>query len=271
MLPNPEVSGTLAPTADNVLGVLSLIFWALLIVISIKYVSYVMRADNNGEGGILALLALIHRKSDERGDKKKRRLILIAAGIFGAALLYGDGMITPAISVLSAVEGLEVATPVFKPFVIPITIIILVFLFLLQRHGTARIGLAFGPITLVWFFVIAGLGIASIVQEPSVLAAVNPWYAGRFFAANGWFGFTVMGAVFLVVTGGEALYADMGHLGARPIRITWFVVVLPALLLNYFGQGALILRSPVEVAHPFFTWRPAGCFTRSSCFPPSPP
>ena len=254
---NPEMSGTLAPNSGNVLGVLSLIFWALIIVISIKYLLYVMRADNNGEGGILALLALIHRKADERKEKQERRLILLFAGFFGAALLYGDGMITPAISVLSAVEGLEVATPVFTRFIIPITIVILVLLFLFQRHGTARIGLAFGPITLIWFVTIATLGIISIVQEPSVLAAVNPWYAVRFFFANGWFGFTVLGAVFLVVTGGEALYADMGHLGARPIRVTWFALVLPALLLNYFGQGALILRSPVEVAHPFFHLAPS--------------
>ena len=199
---NPEAAGTLAPSAGNVLGVLSLIFWALIIVISVKYLLYVMRADNNGEGGILALLALIHRKADERGDKDKRRLILIAAGIFGAALLYGDGMITPAISVLSAIEGLEIATPVFTPFIIPITVVILVLLFAFQRHGTARIGLAFGPITLVWFVTIAALGIASIIKEPSVLAAVNPWHAVQFFLANGWFGFTVLGAVFLVVTGG---------------------------------------------------------------------
>jgi KUP system potassium uptake protein len=254
---NPEAAGTLAPNAGNVLGVLSLIFWALIIVISVKYLLYVMRADNNGEGGILALLALIHRKADERGDKQKRRLILIAAGIFGAALLYGDGMITPAISVLSAIEGLEIATPVFTPFIIPITVVILVLLFAFQRHGTARIGLAFGPITLLWFVTIGALGIASIIKEPSVLAAVNPWHAVQFFLANGWFGFTVLGAVFLVVTGGEALYADMGHLGARPIRVTWFALVLPALLLNYFGQGALILRNPSEVLHPFFHLAPS--------------
>lgn len=253
---NPESAGTLAPSAANVLGVLSLIFWALIIVISIKYLSYVMRADNNGEGGILALLALIHRKADERGAKNKRRLILIAAGIFGAALLYGDGMITPAISVLSAVEGLEIATPVFKPYIIPITVVILILLFFFQRHGTAKVGLAFGPVTLIWFVIIAILGIHSIVKEPAVLAAVNPIHGARFLFENGWFGFTVLGAVFLVVTGGEALYADMGHLGARPIRLTWFAVVLPALLLNYFGQGALILRNPDEVLHPFFHLAP---------------
>ncbi len=254
---NPEATGILAPTTANVLGVLSLIFWSLIVVISIKYLSYVMRADNRGEGGILALLALIHRKSDERSGRVQRRLILVAAGIFGAALLYGDGMITPAISVLSAVEGLEIATPVFSDFVIPITIVILVLLFFFQRHGTARVGLAFGPITLVWFVVISVLGVASIIKEPRVLVAVNPWHAIHFFVANGWFGFTVLGAVFLVVTGGEALYADMGHFGSRPIRVTWFALVLPALLLNYFGQGALILRDPGEVLHPFFHLAPS--------------
>jgi KUP system potassium uptake protein len=253
---NPEATGRLAPSVDNVLGVLSLIFWALIIVISIKYLLYVMRADNNGEGGILALLALIESKADEQGDKNRRRVMLMAAGIFGAALLYGDGMITPAISVLSAIEGLEIATPVFTPYIVPITIVILVVLFAVQRYGTGRVGLAFGPVTLVWFLTIAALGIASIVREPVVLTAANPWHAVRFLIENGWFGFTVLGAVFLVVTGGEALYADMGHLGARPIRMTWFLLVLPALLLNYFGQGALIVRSPGEVLHPFFHLAP---------------
>lgn len=250
-------AGALAPNTGNVLGVLSLIFWALILVISVKYLVYVMRADNNGEGGILALLGLIEGRSDEQHQSlTRRRLILIVAGVFGAALLYGDGMITPAISVLSAVEGLDTAAPMFAPFVIPITVLILVFLFAFQKHGTARVGLAFGPITLLWFIAIAALGIISIIKEPGVLAAVNPWYAVRFFVTNGWFSFVVLGAVFLVVTGGEALYADMGHLGIRPIKLTWFVLVLPALLLNYFGQGALILRHPAEVANPFFHLAP---------------
>jgi KUP system potassium uptake protein len=238
------------PTRVNVLGVMSLIFWSLIIIISIKYLVFVMRADNRGEGGILALLALIH-------TDRKRGWILIAMGLFGAALLYGDGMITPAISVLSAVEGLQVATAFFDPYVLPITIAILVGIFLLQSRGTAGIGKLFGPVMLLWFTTLALLGLRWIVREPGVLAAINPAHAVRFFVHNGGHGFLVLGSVFLVVTGGESLYADMGHFGRRPIRIAWFGLVLPALLLNYFGQSALLLENPGDVQHPFYNLAPS--------------
>ena len=243
-----------APTQGNVLGVLSLVFWSLIVVISIKYLVFVMRADNRGEGGILALMSLIrpHRKGT-RGP----RWVLAMLGLFGAALLYGDGMITPAISVLSAVEGLRVATPVFQHVVEPITIVILIGLFLFQRRGTAGVGAIFGPVMLLWFAALAILGVSQIVREPSVLAAVIPIHAVRFFEANAGRGFLVLGSVFLVVTGGEALYADMGHFGARPIRIAWFSLVLPALLVNYFGQGSLLLRDPSAAENPFFRLGPA--------------
>ncbi|MGA7305585.1 MAG: potassium transporter Kup [Rhodothermales bacterium] len=239
-------------SADNVLGVLSLIFWSLVIVISVKYLVFVMRADNQGEGGIMALTALVA----PRRSTSRRRNLLVLLGLFGAALLYGDSMITPAISVLSAVEGLEVATPFFRPYVIPITIGILFALFAIQRRGTSGIGKVFGPVTLLWFSVLAFLGIVSIFREPYVLAALNPIRGVDFFVRNGGRGFLVLGSVFLVVTGGEALYADMGHFGVRPIRLTWFAVVLPALLLNYFGQGALILSNPAAVENPFFLMAP---------------
>jgi KUP system potassium uptake protein len=242
-------------TPANVLGILSLIFWALIIVISIKYIGFVMRADNRGEGGILALTALVNpRESVRRGS---RRSLLVMLGLFGTGLLYGDGMITPAISVLSAVEGLEVATPLFEPYIIPITIGILIGLFLFQSRGTERVGKIFGPTTLVWFTLLAVLGVSWIVHQPGVLMAVNPWYGVEFFARNGWHGFLVLGSVFLVVTGGEALYADMGHFGRTPIRLAWFAVVLPALLLNYFGQGALLLEQPEAVVNPFYRMVPA--------------
>jgi len=241
------------PTPANVLGVLSLIFWALVIVISIKYLAFIMRADNRGEGGILALMALTR---PARAGSTRERWPLIAIGIFGAALLYGDGMITPAISVLSAVEGLHVATPFFAPYVIPITIVILVTLFLFQYHGTARVGIIFGPVTLLWFVVIAGLGVRGITTAPSVLAALDPLHGLAFLAHHRGRGFFVLGAVFLVVTGGEALYADMGHFGRRPIRLTWFAVVLPALLLNYLGQGALLLGEPGAAHNPFYRLAP---------------
>lgn len=243
----------LQPTHDNILGVLSLIFWSLILVISIKYVVFVMRADNRGEGGELALISLI------RPEKAPQRMglgIFVGAGLFGAALLYGDGMITPAISVLSAVEGLEVATPVFQKFVIPITIVILVALFLVQRKGTAGVGAVFGPLTLVWFITLAILGIVHIVKMPHVLAGLNPLHAFAFFVNNGFLGFITLGSVFLVVTGGEALYADMGHFGKFPIRITWFSIVLPALLINYFGQGALLLQNPEAIVNPFYLMVP---------------
>jgi KUP system potassium uptake protein len=246
------------PTHENVLGVLSLIIYALVLVISIKYVALVMRADNQGEGGILALTSLVPGLKGTRGLSARLaegRPILIALGIFGTALLYGDGMITPAISVLSAVEGLEVATPLFQPYVVPLTVVILVGLFLIQRYGTHRVGGLFGPIVIIWFTTIAALGIGWIVQEPVVLTAFDPRHAVTFFQGNGLTGFAVLGAVFLVVTGGEALYADMGHFGKQPIRLAWFALVLPALLLNYLGQGALLLENK-SATHPFFQMAP---------------
>jgi len=245
----------IGPTHDNVLGVLSLIFWALLIVISVKYLLLVTRADNDGEGGIIALTALVSPPGE--GPFHGRRWVLLLAGLFGAALLWGDSMITPAISVLSAVEGLDVATPGLGAWVIPITIAILLGLFQFQHRGTARVGAVFGPVTLTWFLAIAVLGVAGIARHPSVLAAVWPGYAVGFFARNHWAGFFVLGSVFLVVTGGEALYADMGHLGIRPIRLAWFGLVLPALLCSYFGQGALLLDDPSAVKHPFYLLAPS--------------
>jgi len=242
-----------APTHDNVLGVLSLIFWSLTLIISIKYILFVMRADNNGEGGILALLALV-AKSPEA--KRKSRASLIALGLFGAALLYGDGMITPAITVLGGVEGLDIVTHIFEPYIVPITLVILVILFMIQSRGTTHVGMLFGPVMIVWFVVIAVLGLTWIVKEPRVLAAFNPLHAATFFEANGWHGFVVLGAVFLVVTGGEALYADMGHFGPKPIRLAWFSIVLPALFLNYLGQGAMILLHPDAASSPFYLMAP---------------
>ncbi|HKI95245.1 MAG TPA: potassium transporter Kup [Gemmatimonadales bacterium] len=244
---------TLPLTPDNVLGVLSLIFWALVIVLSIKYLAFVMRADNQGEGGILALMALVQSDPDHPA---RRRWLIVALGLFGAALLYGDGMITPAISVLSAVEGLEIATPVLQPYIIPITIGILVGLFALQRRGTGGVGALFGPVTLVWFLVIGVLGIIGIAHAPHVLLAIDPLEALRFFVRNGWAGFVILGSVFLAVTGAEALYADLGHFGLRPIRLAWFALVLPALLLNYFGQGAILLHDAAAVANPFYHLAP---------------
>ena len=243
----------LAATVSNVLGVLSLIFWSLIIVISLKYLVFILRADNRGEGGILALTSLVTPVGVMR---RGGRWMLILLGLFGAALLYGDSMLTPAISVLSAVEGLGVVTPLFEPYILPITIGILVALFAVQSRGTARVGAVFGPVTLVWFLALAALGTWHIALEPRVIGAIDPRHAFEFFSANGWRGFLVLGSVFLVVTGGEALYADMGHFGTRPIRLTWFVVVLPALLLNYFGQGALIIRDPGAAANPFFLMVP---------------
>jgi KUP system potassium uptake protein len=241
------------PTPLNILGVLSLIFWSLVLVISIKYLLYVMRADNEGEGGILALMALL---SAWRKSHGRTWSLAIALGVFGAALLYGDGMITPAISVLSAVEGLKVATPGLDPYVVPLTAFILVLLFVFQRRGTAGVGSVFGPVMLLWFAALWVLGIGGIAREPHVLAAVNPLFAVRFFLDNHWRGFLVLGAVFLVVTGGEALYADMGHFTRRTIRFAWFTLVLPGLLLNYFGQGGLLLSSPQAVTQPFYFLAP---------------
>ena len=246
----------ITPTPANIIGVLSLILWSLILVVSIKYIVFILRADNRGEGGILALLALLLQQK-RRSDDRKRRLALIALGLFGAALLYGDGVITPAISVLGAVEGLEVNTPALAPFVMWISMAIIFALFMVQRFGTARVGTAFGPIMLVWFVTIAWLGVRSIVAAPQVLASANPWHGIQFFETHGLAGFLTLGAVVLCVTGGEALYADMGHFGKRPIRIAWFVMVLPALLLNYFGQGALLLRTPAAASNPFYLLAPS--------------
>jgi KUP system potassium uptake protein len=244
--------GEIAVTEANVVGILSLIIWSLLIIITVKYVAIVLRADNHGEGGILALSSLIE---DRPAVKWRGRLFLL--GVFGTALLYGDGAITPAISVLSAVEGLEVVTPFFEPYVIPISVVVLVLLFSVQWRGTHEIGRVFGTVMLIWFGVLALLGAVHIAESPSVLAAFDPRHAWGYFTTNGWAAFRSLGAVFLVVTGGEALYADMGHFGARPIRVGWFVVVLPALLLTYLGQGALLVAHPDAVDNPFFRMVPA--------------
>jgi KUP system potassium uptake protein len=248
----------LAITAPNVLGVLSLVFWSLTMVVSIKYLVFLMRADNDGEGGILALLALLGPRASSRAS---RRNGLLLVGLFGAALLYGDGVITPAISVLSAVEGLRVATDAFEPFILPISVTLLVGLFLVQRRGTAGIGAVFGPLMLLWFGTIGGLGLHAILtqhpQQASVLSAVNPLHAVRFFVANGIAGLLTLGAVVLCVTGSEALYADMGHFGPRPIRLAWYVVAFPSLLLNYFGQGALLLAEGAKVSNPFYQLTPS--------------
>ena len=245
---------SIVPTPPNILGVLSLIFWSLVIVISVKYLVFVLHADNHGEGGILSLTALA---TPIKPSGRSERWVLIAMGIFGAALLCGEGVITPAISILSAMEGLTVATPLFNPYVVPITIAIIVALFLVQSRGTAGIGKVFGPVTLVWFAVLAGLGILQIIRYPEVLAAINPLHGVDFFLRNGWHGFLILGAVCLVITGGEALYADMGHFGLRPIRLAWFTVVLPALLLNYFGQGALLIENPGAAENPFYRLVPS--------------
>jgi KUP system potassium uptake protein len=241
-------SHSVPPSHDNVLGVLSLIIYSLVIVVSIKYLAIVMRADNDGEGGILALAALL----PPRVGPGTRTGGLILLGIFGAALLYGDGMITPAITVLGAVEGLKLATPVFEPYVVPLAIAVIVGVFALQQRGTHTVGKLFGPVMVAWFAAIAAIGVTWIVRYPIVLTAFDPRHGFRFFSDNGFQGFAVLGAVVLVVTGGEALYADMGHFGKRPIRVAWFAFVLPALLLNYFGQGALLLLDPAAAEQPFF-------------------
>ena len=249
------------PSHDNVLGVLSLIIWSLLIVVTLKYVAIVLRADNQGEGGILALTALLPNKDGAPRRPGQGvavgRPVLIALGIFGTALLYGDGMITPAISVLSAVEGLETITPLLDPYVMPITLVILVGIFVIQQYGTHRVGGLFGPIMVVWFITAAAMGIVQTARFPAVLEAFDPRWAVSFFRDNGFPGFAVLGAVVLVVTGGEALYADMGHFGKRPIRLAWLGLVLPALLLNYLGQGALVLVDPETARQPFFLMAPS--------------
>jgi KUP system potassium uptake protein len=245
----------LSVTPENVLGILSLVLWSLILVVVVKYLTFIVRADNDGEGGILALLALLTERNHTGAG---RRFVVLAAGLFGAALLYGDGVITPAISVLGAIEGLEVAAPTLHPLILPLTIAILVGLFLVQKHGTARIGNLFGPVMLVWFFSIAAAGLAEILRSPAVLTAADPRHAVSFFAANGWLGFLALGAVVLVITGVEAMYADLGHFGRGPIRLGWYAIVFPALLLNYFGQGALLLSEPDSAVNPFFelvpTW-----------------
>lgn len=238
----------------NVLGILSLIFWTITLIVSIKYVLVIMRADNNGEGGIMALLALNLR---QKGLSSRKKFIIIILGFVGASLFFGDGIITPAISVLSAVEGLSIATPAFDRFIIPISIGILVALFAVQRHGSAVMGKFFGPITLIWFLSIGAIGISSIIQSPFVLALLSPHWAFLFVVNNPFISFFVMGAVVLTVTGGEALYADMGHFGILPIRLGWFLIVLPCLILNYAGQGALLLRDPSAITNPFYLLLPS--------------
>ncbi|MES2856590.1 MAG: potassium transporter Kup [Bdellovibrionota bacterium] len=235
---------------ESVFGVLSLVFWVLTLVISGKYMLFVLRADNRGEGGILALTALAAPAS------KTTSFFLLGLGIIGAALLYGDGVITPAITVLSAVEGLKLVTPVFDPYVIPIAVVLLIMLFKFQKHGTARLGAVLGPVMIVWFVVLAALGVRGIMMNPEVLQAVNPMYAYDFFVHHQLEAYYVMGALFLVVTGGEALYADMGHFGKRPIRLAWFWIVFPGLILNYFGQGGLILSNSAAVENPFYFLAP---------------
>ena len=246
-------SGHVPFTTDNIYGVLSIVFWTLTVIVSLKYVTLVLRADNHGEGGLIAMLALA---SQAVKDRPKLRRWLLIVGIFGTCLFYGDGVITPAISVLSAVEGLEVISPAFKKGVIPITLVILFCLFAVQKRGTAGIGKFFGPITVVWFITIAVLGVSHIVENPAILWAISPHYALMFMWTQPGTTFIILGAVVLCVTGGEALYADMGHFGKKPIRVAWFAIVMPCLTLNYFGQGALLLQNPEAVKNPFFLMAP---------------
>jgi len=237
-------------TEGAVLGILSLIIWALLLVVTVKYVIILLRADNKGEGGTLALMALAHRAAPGAGGA------IILLGIVSAALFYGDALITPALSVLSAVEGLKIVTPAFQPYVVPLAIVILLALFAVQSHGTANVARFFGPITLVWFIALAAAGLYHIGDNPSVLRAFNPFHGVSFVASHGMIGLLTLGAVFLVVTGAEALYADLGHFGKRPIRVAWLTVVLPALTINYLGQGALVLADPKAIENPFFLLYP---------------
>lgn len=244
-----------APTQENVYGLLSLISWALILVVSVKYIAFIMKADNRGEGGMMSLLALV-LQTERRDEDRKRRAVLGLLAITGTALLFGDGMITPAVSVLGAIEGLKIATPAFEPYILLISLGILFTLFSVQRFGTARVGGWFGPVTLVWFLTIATLGIAEIAREPHILWALSPHHAVAFFIHNGAKGFFVLGAVVLAVTGAEALYADMGHFGKRPIRTAWFAAAFPCLMLNYYGQGALVLRDPTAASDPFYLLAP---------------
>ncbi len=240
-------------TPENVLGILSLFFWSLIIVVTVKYVSFIMRANNKGEGGIIALMTLALHKGTPGTWQQK---LLVMLGLFGAALFYGDGVITPAISVLSAVEGLEIITPAFKPYILPISLVILIGLFFFQRRGTASVGALFGPVMVLWFAVLASFGALAIVENPSVLAAINPLHAVQFLTSNSLLGFFALGAVVLCITGAEALYADMGHFGAKPIQYAWLGYVMPALLINYFGQGALLLADPSAIENPFYLLAP---------------
>jgi len=240
------------PGAENVIGVVSLVFWAVTFVVTFKYLSFVMRADNRGEGGILALMALVGQTETTQAGRR----VLLVLGLFGAALLYGDGAITPAISVLGAVEGVAVAAPALAHLVVPMAVAILVLLFLFQKRGTATVGAVFGPIMVVWFLSIALLGLRGVLLDPGILRAVNPAHGVAFFARHGWQGFLVLGGVVLVITGGEALYADMGHFGKRPIRVAWLAVAMPALLLNYMGQGAMLLQRPDAARSPFYLLAP---------------
>ena len=242
-------------TTANVYGVLSLVVWSLILVVSVKYLIFILKADNRGEGGVLALLALILQQQRREKDKNQAQIIIVL-GLFGAALLYGDGVITPAISVLGAMEGLDVITPKLSVLILPLSLIVLLTLFMVQKKGTHKVGRVFGPVMAVWFVAIAALGIYELRLAPEMLLAVSPHYAVQFFFAHGFAAFILLGAVVLCVTGGEALYADMGHFGAKPIRLAWFYLVLPALLLNYFGQGALILRDPAGAENPFFMLAP---------------
>lgn len=247
-------AGHVPMSAANVLGVLSLIFWTITVIVSLKYVVLILRADNQGEGGLIAMLALATRAV---ADRPRLRRALLVVGMFGTAIFYGDGVITPAISVLSAVEGLEVAAPALHDWVVPVTLLVLTGLFSVQRLGTGGIGRAFGPITLVWFIVLVALGVPQIAHHPEILAALNPVHAMAFILAQPAIAFFALGAVVLVVTGGEALYADLGHFGKRPIRLAWFVIVLPALVVNYFGQGALLLSTPEAIQNPFYLMAPS--------------
>lgn len=247
-------SGHVPVTQDNVLGVLSLFFWSLTLVVSIKYVVLIMRADNSGEGGLMALLALATTSTK---NSPKLRGTLVVLGVFGVALFFGDGVITPAISVLSAMEGLEILTPAAKPYVVPLSLVVLVALFMVQRRGTGDIGRFFGPITVLWFVAIGVLGVVHIADNPGVLVALSPHYAVQFSIAHYHIAFITLGAVFLCLTGAEALYADMGHFGKQPIRLAWFGLVMPALVLNYFGQGALVMADPLMAVNPFYKMAPA--------------
>jgi len=243
----------IAPTQTNVLGVLSLVFWSLVLIVAVKYAGFIMRADNKGEGGIMALSALAQRTMR---DKPRVRWTIMILGLFGASLFFGDGVITPAMSVLSAVEGLEVAVPQWGHYMVPLAAVIIVALFYFQSHGTGRVGAVFGPIMILWFGSLVVFGMMHIVRHPQVMVALSPYYALNFFETNGWTAFFSLGTVVLCITGAEALYADMGHFGKRPIRFMWFGFVLPALVVNYFGQGALLISDPAAAKNPFYLLLP---------------